>query len=223
MKKSIWLLLTVFLVSCSSSNDVVSNGPISKRKYRKGWNIDFVQKRHVKQEHLVIADDILPTFDAPIEHEKVNQIEVVNQSDTPIEREDQALLGKEVSKSESVRKNPIQKGRELKAKTSSYLSNKLEKEIAKYAPNGGIEKDKPGGDDDKYTYITLGGILSMLFTLGWVPFLNVLLAIAFVVTGILALIHGQSRGLAILAFIASILFLLLSIAWSAVFVIAFTI
>lgn len=39
MKNIIYLLTVVILASCASSNDVVSNNHLIKRKYRKGWHI----------------------------------------------------------------------------------------------------------------------------------------------------------------------------------------
>lgn len=222
MKKILWLLISVFLISCSSSNDVVYKGPIAKRKYRSGWTVDFVQnkKKDQKSSAAIVSKEL------SIESE-LHQVEANTEVETSYTHTNsKANIESNVNEGPHVivekNANPISRAKGIKEKASGFLNEKLEKAIEKRIPNDGIEKDKAGGDNDNFSYITLGGIASMFFSLGWIPFLNVIIALAFLVTGILALLKGENRALAILAFISSIIFLVLTIAWSAVFVFAFT-
>ena len=57
MKKILLLsVITAFLFSCSTSNDVVSNGFLQKRKYTKGWHVNKTQKVSKKKGEIEIND-----------------------------------------------------------------------------------------------------------------------------------------------------------------------
>ena len=44
------LLIGIFLLSACTSDKVVTQGPIQKRKYRKGYYIDWAQKKSAKHQ-----------------------------------------------------------------------------------------------------------------------------------------------------------------------------
>lgn len=57
MIKRVFVMLSVIglLYSCSTSNDVVSNGFFQKRKYQKGWHVNKTQK--IKKTNGVVSED----------------------------------------------------------------------------------------------------------------------------------------------------------------------
>ena len=54
---SVFLIL-VFVSSCKTSSDVVSNGLIQKRKYTKGYYVKSIKKNKTKHEKIVISKSI---------------------------------------------------------------------------------------------------------------------------------------------------------------------
>lgn len=61
MKKLLLIAVGAVLFSCSTSNDVVSNGFIQKRKYTKGWHINkrakVSDKKGVQQNEEILIED----------------------------------------------------------------------------------------------------------------------------------------------------------------------
>jgi len=51
-------LILIFVSSCKTSSDVVSNGLIQKRKYTKGYYVKSIKKNKTKHEKLVISKSI---------------------------------------------------------------------------------------------------------------------------------------------------------------------
>lgn len=52
---SFFLLVTILVTSCQSSNSVVSNRLIQKRKYTSGWFVNNNKKQRAEEESVVIA------------------------------------------------------------------------------------------------------------------------------------------------------------------------
>ncbi len=87
MKKITVLAIAIsFLLSCSTSNDVVKNGMFQKRKYNKGWYVNKTQhvgnkkganenKEYIEQENLASTTNRKPN--PSIETATANAIETV--------------------------------------------------------------------------------------------------------------------------------------------------
>ena len=48
---ALMVLITLLFLACSSNRDVISRGPIQKRKYTKGYHIDFAGKRKTPKHY----------------------------------------------------------------------------------------------------------------------------------------------------------------------------
>jgi TM2 domain-containing membrane protein YozV len=70
--KILYLLISLFLFSCSSSNDVVSNNRIQKRKYTKGYNFKKYGKTKHKNNNEVKVTDFNQLVERQIEKSKNN-------------------------------------------------------------------------------------------------------------------------------------------------------
>lgn len=78
MKKLLLIAVGAVLFSCSTSNDVVSNGFIQKRKYTKGWHINkrakVSDKKGVKQNEEILIEDRNETL-VLVEDAKIKSLE----------------------------------------------------------------------------------------------------------------------------------------------------
>lgn len=76
---SLLLLAAIVLTSCSTSNDVVSNGLLQKRKYRQGYHLQDVFKKKKEQEQISSEVEAVAGHEAKIEEEQTGTLSELDQ------------------------------------------------------------------------------------------------------------------------------------------------
>ena len=80
--KYLTILMLLAVVSCSTSNDVVSNGFIQKRKYRKGYFINKgktnVAQKTGRLKNVVISSNLSPLVLIKFENQKIRIGSITN-------------------------------------------------------------------------------------------------------------------------------------------------
>ena len=196
--KKLLLLATgaALLFSCSTSNDVVSNGFIQKRKYKKGWHINkranVSSKKGInsaeefiieKEADLVVKTPVTNTVQEPNDA-KVAEI-AVSESPKAIEKE---VVSKETKSTKTKKASKefirIETNNDIvKEKLVSEYSTKELKPTVKSQKNAG------GSDTDKLLLIIIAIFISWLAVgiyTGWAvgpTLLNLILWLLFFLPG----------------------------------------
>lgn len=176
MKYLIIIVLSFFIVSCSSSNDVVRSGFLQKRKYKKGYNLSFKkskEKQKASEEQLLVNRSDVQSLT-----QEINRKEVVVFVDSSF------VIEKSEEKSLTV---SIQK----EVNSIEYVSvyekqiDELEKKIKKNRSPLILEEDEKREGLNKlgWLFIVLGiatVVLGGLMALGWsLPFGLILSLVGF--------------------------------------------
>lgn len=129
MKNGMIVFIAILLVACSSSNDVVHSGFLQKRKYNKGYNLNF--KKKIDKEAVGKQEELALVQANQTITELKDSIQVVSNLDLVIENE---------TVSASVKKNEFIKVRSVLEKAiivselkenSFVIINEKESEIQK--------------------------------------------------------------------------------------------
>lgn len=167
-KMLISLSLVGLLMSCSTSNEVVSNGIFQKRKYKKGWYInsnDNIAKKSIKEEEKnnssvkeEVNDEIVQIPVIKLEEKQIS----TNETNVP-------LISKEYLKENKIPSdNKIDKKLLVSNNENSVLSTLTPLKIAKYS----LESMNKQKEINKKSETKSGGVKILLIILAFfIPFL----------------------------------------------------
>ena len=140
MKKTYTIILSLFiLASCSTSNDVVSNRKIQKRKYTKGFTVKKSEKKFFNRLHLrnfeankndlteeTGSEVLLATIDANIINYESNRPEFVN-INLKNSEEKKTLINERILKAPVYKNNKLKKSN-TETKSLFSVKNKINKQ-----------------------------------------------------------------------------------------------
>lgn len=169
-KMLISLSLVGLLMSCSTSNEVVSNGIFQKRKYKKGWYInsnDKIAKKSIKEEgknNSIVKEEV---------NDEIAQIPVIKLKEKQLSTNETnvVLISKEYLKENKVSPNDkidIDKTLLASNNENNAINVLTPLEIVKYS----VESMNKQKEINKKSQTKSGGIKILLIILAFfIPFL----------------------------------------------------
>ncbi len=149
------IILVIIASSCKTSNDVVSDNLIQKRKYRKGFYVN--KKSKVKKNDLVFTGQEDLSADGVF-------VENNSKSEASLELENDKIE-ELIKKGESYEVNSERKGNELASSSSSSSKKankkaaKLDKKIQRYKKN---LRSFENGDDPPMKKLEVAGLVGLI-------------------------------------------------------------
>lgn len=188
MKTIIYTLIGLFtltMFSCSTSNDVVNNGLIQKRKYRKGFYIDKKTSSYAIANH-ESSNPNLNTASLETTNETKTEDRVLKVFETNTEEEEKFVKSETTLSNQSIQEGPIHQDKTNHPSNTHELVNKtLSKKYE--IPYQTTEKSKQVNEERNFTdfapteaYNSNGnaviGLLLLVIITILLPWLGVLLA-----------------------------------------------
>lgn len=199
------LSVLILVTSCVQTHDVASPGPVTKRKYRKGWHFEgLFSKEHSTRSIAHVIGNTSPVTDssqtitADTDHPVLT--DVTNDAVKTDTLDTEGLLHQGspmVGSTEELTMAPVEETRKGRKK----------------APLQTMDEDPYAERIEFYGLISLG-IAGAVFTLLWiVPLLNILLTLAGIVFGVMAISGGETLN-GSLGVAANAILLIWSILWT---------
>ena len=193
--------ILMLLASCSSTNDVVSNGPFQKRKYQKGWHVNLntgkrsgeTQARKVN-ERTWMAQEISVSAMAEVPVVEMPVVETAERTEPVQSLERRAVSQVQEEVTASVGERVLEKPQTALERLSA------QEEVFTPSPTG------PEGETDRMNGMAIAGFICSLF----LPLLGLIFSA--IALGQIKRKGGRGKGLATAGLVISIVTMLLLIA-----------